>query len=265
MFKGKKEIARGFDVQVEADSVLSPTVVYGEPMTAIYFEDENEKNCRITFERLDSIRVCRGEYCPYDDDWKENAPNYWVSKVENSSWLNERHQYEARHYKNAYGFGGDVDEMLSEFSHYLFSFHDQYVEVLAAGIWIEESEEPLDSAELSAGHPFLPLSHDQTEIITAHGLKCHIWKNPADIGRLTKNAKFCSQTLMEFAPELDGSITTSIHLYLRYRNGELCSVLTQGFGGEIAFFREVAGVDSVRPYIEKWLGEVSERRREMGK
>lgn len=265
MFKVKKEIARGFDVQVEADPVLSPTVVYGEPMTAIFFEDENGRNCRITFENLDSIRICRGEYCPYGDDRKDDDPYYWVSKVENSSWLVERHKYESEHYNNSYGFGGDVDEMLNEFSHYLFSFHDQYVEVLAAGIWIEKSEEPLNGTELSDGHPFLALSHEHSEVITAHGLTCHIWKNLTDITSLIENAKYCSQPLLEFAPELDGSITTSIYLSLKYRNGDLCSILTQSFAGEIACFKGVASVELTRPYIEKWLGEVSERRREIGK
>jgi hypothetical protein len=265
MFKTIKELALGFDVQVIADPILSPKVVYEESMTAIYFEDEEAQNCRITFERLDSIRVCRGEYCPYDSDWRKDSPYLWVSKVQNSKWLKERYQYESKNYKNAYGFGASVDEMITEYSHYLFSFHDEYIEVLAAGIWLEKSQEKLNANELSKGHPFLPLDHTNMEIIDAHGIVCHIWKNSTAVDQIVQNAKYCSQCLMEFAPELDGSISTSIYLSLRYRNDELCSVLTKNFGGELANFKGVAKLDDVRSYIEEWLREVSQRRKAMKK
>lgn len=265
MINTKKEIACGFDVEIEADAVLEPKVIYGEPLTAIYFEDRDGKYCRVTFEKLDAIRVCRDEYCPYDDDWKEGSPYYWVSKVENSKWLKERHKYESDHYKNAYGFGGNVDEMLSEFSHYLFSFHDQFIEVIAGGLWFERADSPLNEKELSPGHPFLPLPHDNKESITVHGLTCHVWKSAAPVSTLIQQAKYCSQPLMEFAPELDGNISTSIFLDIRYRNARLVSVLSKQFGGEIASCEGVADIDFARPFVEKWLCGVSRRRKEMGR
>lgn len=50
----------------------------------------------------------------------------------------------------AYEWTGDVDEMLRDFSHYVFRFHDQFVEALSSGIWFETFEHSIDDAELSA-------------------------------------------------------------------------------------------------------------------
>jgi hypothetical protein len=104
-------------------------VLYGEgPVVILYPAAEGEQWVRVTFEGLDSLRVCRGEYVPYEElPGKYSA----VYLVENSAWLRERHAYEAEHYRGSYEFGGDVDELLTDFQHYLFKFHDQYVEVLA--------------------------------------------------------------------------------------------------------------------------------------
>lgn len=265
IFGTTKEIARGFSVPVEADSVDCPEIVYGPSITAIYFATDDEKYCRATFEGFDSMKVCRGEYCPYDDDWEEGSPYCWVSKVENSSWLIERHAYESSHYKDAYGFGGNVDEMLTDFSHYLFCFHDQFIEVIASGVWFEVSDEPFSGNELTEGHPFLPLPKKGMEYIEAHDLLCQVRLTPLDKSVLVENAKYSSQPIMEFAPELDGEASVSISLILKYRSNKLCSVLTKQFGGQLALFEGIASISDVKPYIETWLGEVRDRRREMGK
>ena len=166
----RKEIARGFSVPVNADLVDSPEVVYGQSITAIYFTTEDEKYCRATFENIDSIRMCRGEHCPYENSWVEGEPYYWVCKVENSSWLIERHKYESKYYKQAYNFGGDVDEMLTEFSHYLLNFHDEFVEILAAGLWFEISDEPFTGSEPTHDHPLMPLPEEGMDYLDAHDL-----------------------------------------------------------------------------------------------
>jgi len=252
-------------VPVEADSVDSPEVLYAPGTTAIYFTTDDEMYGRVTFEGLDSIRVSRGEYGPYEDDWQEGTAFCWVFKVENSSWLKERYAYESKHYGNAYGFGGDVDEMLTDYSHYLFTFHDQFVEALAAGVWFEKSETPLAGEKYLADHPFHQLNTTNIERFEAHGLVCQARRNLNSEKHLVDAAQYCSQKLIEFAPELDGTATTSITLSLRYRSGKLVSLLSQQFGGQMAEFEGVASLDDARPYIDSWLGEVSERRREMGK
>lgn len=260
-----KEVAIGFEVPVEADPVDRPKVIYNPPSTAIYFTNDNEEFARVTFEKLDSIRVCRGEFPPYEDNWEENAPYCWVSKVVNSSWLISRHAYESEHYKNAYEFGGDADEMLTDYHHYLFSFHDEYVEVLASGVWFEVSKEPFEDNELQEGHPFLPLAKENSTSFKAHGITCEVRRSTVPESTLIERANLCSQPLFEFAPELDGAASTGIYLHLRNKNGKLYSILSKNFGGKIAEFDGFATLDDVKSQIVKWLSEISDRRREMGK
>jgi hypothetical protein len=49
--------------------------------------------------------------------------------------------YENKHYGKSHEFGGNVNEMLTDLKHYLFSFHDQFMEIIARGFWFEESEQ----------------------------------------------------------------------------------------------------------------------------
>jgi hypothetical protein len=107
----------------------------------------------VTFEKLDSIRVSRGEYEPYESSCSDGDPNRWVSTVANSPWLLERYEYEKHHYGNAYEFGGDVSEILRDFSHYVFHFHDQFIEVFSAGIWFETDDEYIGDREPDSDHP----------------------------------------------------------------------------------------------------------------
>lgn len=94
----KRSSAVVLPAPLKADSVASPEVVYGAGMTAIYCSTADGRRCRVTFEKLDSIRVSRGEYNPYADDVVPCAEPYpWVWTVKESPWLRERHAYEAKH------------------------------------------------------------------------------------------------------------------------------------------------------------------------
>src|SRR5262245_2418765 len=97
---------RGIAVPVRADSVVSPTVTYGDGPASIQLMTHDERWARVSFEKLDSLRVSRGEYDPYPSDWQEGDPWRWVSIVAPSPWLRERYDYENRHYGEAYEFGG---------------------------------------------------------------------------------------------------------------------------------------------------------------
>ena len=259
------EIAIGFKVPIDADSVESPQVHYGEPLTGIYFLTDDEQYGRITFENLDSIKVSRGEYLPYEDDWKKDQPYCWVTKVQNSTWLKERHEYESNYYGSSYEFGGNVDEMLSDFNHYVFSFHDQFIEVIARGIWFEKSSESLLGKELSNSHPFLPITTENMVKFDAHGLTCQARINPINDEELKDNSLYCSQKLIEFALELDGTASVNHTLILAYRNKQLISSLRGYFGKEIIEFKKIAHLDDVKKYIESYMKEVAERRKAMGK
>src|SRR3990172_10528844 len=129
------EIARGIQVPLRADPVASPEVRYAcgpDQFTMLAFlEDEPDNWGRVTFEGFDAIRCCRGEHLPYESDWTGNDYSRypWVFEVDQSSWLRERHAYELRHYQTP---------LLEEYVHYLFKFHDEYVELIAMGIWFEK-------------------------------------------------------------------------------------------------------------------------------
>ena len=128
-------------IPVIADSVLPPEIYYDGYHAELYFVTEDDKFGRITFEKIDSIKVCRGEYMPYRHDPYEHGD--WVYQIKNSKWQNERYAYEKENYEDAYEFGGNVEEMITDFKHYLFSFHDEFVEVIAKGFWFEQSEQKL--------------------------------------------------------------------------------------------------------------------------
>ena len=260
-----KEIAKGIIIPVVADFVLSPDIFYGDELTGIYFQTECEQYGRVTFENLDALKVCRGENLPFTDNWQEGQAYPWVYKIENSKWLKERFDYENENYGSAYEFGGNANEMLTDFSHYVFKFHDQFVEVIARGFWFEQDKTSLFKRELQVGHPFLNLPDSNIEKFVSHNLTCQVRTNPTVQGKLVSDAKFCSQKLLEFALELDGNASVDRSLILSYRNGELISSLRGCFGKEIIKFNGVAKLIDVKPYIEKYIGEVYEGRKAMGK
>ncbi|MCA9251333.1 MAG: hypothetical protein KDA54_09375 [Phycisphaerales bacterium] len=253
---------RNLAVDIQADPVLGPDISYGPEGTVLCFPTPDDRFGRITFEKLDALRMCRGEYDPY----KRAGQFSWVSVVENSPWLIDRYDYESRHYKNAYEFCGDVDEMLRDFSHYFFSFHDEFVEAIAAGIWIEAADEPFSEQRVVGDHPLLPLPENCiAERIQVGELICQVRQSTQPSEQLLSNARLCSQPLLQFALELDGEADVSWRLNLRQRNGKPISQLVSFLGRIEAEFDGIACLDDVRSHVEKWMQGVCERRRALGK
>lgn len=253
---------------VPFDEIGWPRIVYEEVLKAINFLSEDIVWARITFHSLDSIRVSRGEYDPYPCDWERNAPVPWVYEVLPSPWLLERYEYEKKHYGDgAYEFSGDVDVMLRDFSHYVFTFKDFFIEALAAGICFETfGEEGFDSLEPSPGHPFMDLPRPtEPDSIKAHGIVCEIWPNTRPLPEILTDAELCAQKLLQFAPVLDGDAWPWYTLAVRVRHGKVKSSLTQSYGRVLATFDGVATLENAVPYIERRLKEISDRRKEMGK
>lgn len=155
--------------------------------------------------------------------------------------------------------------MLTDFSHYVFKFHDQYIEVIARGFWFEQDKTSLFKRALQAGHPFLNLTDNNVEKFVSHNLTCQVRVNSRPTEKLIWDAKFCSQKLMEFALELDGTASVNSSLILSYRNGKLTSSLREYFGNEVIVFDGVAKLTDVKSYIEKYIEEVYNRRKVMGK
>lgn len=256
--------ARPFEHPFRPDSIDSPTVLYGEgPVVILYPAAEGGQWVRVTFEGFDSLRVCRGEYVPYEElPGKYSA----VYLVENSAWLRERYAYEAAHYRGSYEFGGDVDTMLTDFQHYLFKFHDQYVEVLARGVWFEASPQRFELGATPERHPLADLPEScTTERFTVEGITCQVRTDPRPMEELVKAARYCSQPLFHFALELEGRHTVSMSMVLRERRGELRSYCRGYFGNATASVSGIATLEQARSWVDPYIREVRERRRKMGK
>lgn len=261
-----EQIAHGLTVPLTADTVDAPIVQYGGAMTAIHFTTHIGRWGRITFERLDSIKVSRGEYAPFPSVSTEKQSFHWVNTISNSMWLRERYEYEKRHYGSAYNFGGNVDEMVTDYSHYVFSFHDQFVEVLAAGIWFESSDTMLGDRDPAPDHPLRGLKHvEPSERFEEAGITCQVRRNPLSDDELRLRARLCSQTILEVAAELDGRAEPDWSVTLRDRNGSCKANLRSCFGNRVATFDDVPSIALIRPRISEWLRDVRERRRKMGK
>jgi hypothetical protein len=257
------ELARGIPVPYEWDRVLGPELVYGEGPTALYCLTEEDEHVRITFERLDAIRACRGEYLPYEDDWTgERYPQLFI--VENSRWLRERYEYEARHYRDCYEFGGDVNEMLTDYDHYLFRFHDEFIEAVAAGLWFEKQANRFDGNTLPPDHPSQDLpSSATTDQFAVDDIICQIRTNSKPIEEIVQAAFYCSQPLYHFAMELDGSAKVSYRLDLRARGGITQSRLQGSMGTPLSTVPGRATLEQARELVEPLVRQVSERRRQM--
>jgi hypothetical protein len=254
-----------FNVPLQADSAASPRVSYGGGLNAINFLTSDERWGRVTFEKLDSLRICRGEYEPYPRDLSSEAHS-WVSFVSDSHWLSERYEYEKRYYGRTYEFGGKVEEMLSDYSHWVFAFHDQFVEALSAGIWFESADTNLGSQEPNDDHPLRNLPESAiNERFQAHGITCQVRRNPLSSEELMENANFCSQMILQVAAELDGRANPDWTLSLRVRDGHSKISFRNHFGKEVQCFDSIPTLESLRPRIDKWLGEVRQRRVKMGK
>lgn len=264
--QGPPQFAHPHDVPLQADSVDSPIVHYGEPVTAIHFLTKNGRWGRVTFERLDSIKVSRGEHEPFPLSPNVVDGTHWVKTISNSVWLQERYEYESRHYKTAYNFGGNVNEMLEEYSHYVFNFHDEFVEAIAAGIWFEVDDAMLCDHELDSSHPLRGLSHlDPAEHFEGSGIRCFVRRNPMSNEEIHRAATLCSQTVFEIGAELDGSASPSWFLMHRVREGAGKSYLRSYFGNVVASYAGLPSLAKVRPHVDRWLSEVRDRRRKMGK
>jgi hypothetical protein len=235
-------------------------------MTAIHFSTDSGRWARITFERLDSLKVSRGEHVPFPASPEDSEEFHWVTTISNSEWLRERYEYEKRHYGRSYNFNGNVEEMLDEYSHYVFSFHDQFVEAIAAGIWIEVDDHSLVDREMMPSHPLMGLAHlPMAEHFEGSGIRCFVRRNPMSNQELDHAAALCSQNILEIGAVLEGSSSPSWFLTRRIRNGIGKTYLRGYFGNVVETYDTIPTLSEIRPRIDQWLAEVRERRRQMGK
>jgi hypothetical protein len=261
------EIARGIEVPLVADPVLGPEVQYAavgsnHKITCIVFPLFKEEDYvgRITFEGFDAIRCCRGECMPYKRDWvkKENSRYPWVFEVDNSSWLQERHDYESRYYKTP---------LLDEYIHYLFSFHDEFVELIAQGIWLEKIKYSQVNTAPSSDHPLTELPDGlPSEDFVVDRIRCLVRCNPLPTKDLIERSRLCSQSLFQYFLMLDGEITPSYEARLRTIRGTSMTRLQGGlFSEDLLIVQGIGQEAEARKTFAQYVSEVAKRRRQMGR
>jgi hypothetical protein len=253
-----------FESPFQPDAVDSPLVVY-PPQSApwlTYPHRDGDHFVRASFDRWDALRVCRGEYPPSAISGGRSSLRF----IENSRWLRERYEYEWEHYgrNKQYAFGRNVDEMLEEFDHHVFLFHDEFVEVIAGGVSFETATTPfgLETPLVRLGLDELP--ETQTlERYEEHGLVVQIRRDPRPIADLVAASSLCDQSLFQVALELDGAARVSHRLTVRTRRGRTLSRWRSFFGRVDASFDGVVDdVATLRPMIARYADEVAERRRQ---
>jgi hypothetical protein len=210
--------------------------------------------------------MSRGECDPFPPSPDDPDEFNWVTTISNSKWLRERYEYEKRHYGAAYNFNGNVDEMLEEYSHYVFSFHDEFVEAIASGIWFEVDDTMLGDQEMTAPHPLKGLAHVlAVEQFESSGISCFVRRNPMSNDEIEVAAALCSQTVIEVRADSDSESHPSWFLTRRVRGGAGKSYLRSYFGNVVDSYNGIPSLAEIRLHIDNWLSEVRERRRKMGK
>lgn len=244
--------AIGILIPIENDIIDRPIVSFTARLTSFCFITNDEQHGRITFDSLDSIKVSRGEFLPYKENWKESDPYYWVYKIEDSKWLKERYKYEKKHYENCYGFGGNVDKMLTDYTHYLFRFHDEFVEVITKGFWFEKNSKSLINQPLSLNHPSLKSVGNKVETIEIKGKKIKIVSNELSLEEMKKNSKFHEQRALEFyKEENDGEFSEIFTLFIFQRNKIITSNLRAPFRNNIFTKKGIMDINDIKPFLEK--------------
>ncbi len=234
-----------------ADDVEAPTVIYNYPSAAIKFlVSDSESYGRVTFETLDSISINRGEILPYPVSENISTPS-WIYEAVDSDWMRERHLYECQHYGVS---------LIDTYRHYVFEFHDQYIEAIAEGIWVDQLLTPL-SGDLNEEHPLNDLSEScPTEQGALYGIKFEIRTNPKSVEQLIDDSRLCSQKLFQFYVQLDNQISPSYAAVLRTQRDGLRTRFASRFSKDLA---SISGVAKPADFMKQWskyLAEVNERR-----
>ncbi|WP_211588740.1 hypothetical protein [Allorhizocola rhizosphaerae] len=249
--------------------MASPRLVYGglevanaagtdSAYHALYFEINGSGDLgRVTFEGLDAIRGSRGEHLPFDDSAIRYSHGDWVFTVDGSRWLRERHAYETRHYSTP---------LLDTHRHYLFVFHDYFVEAIAEGIWFDIADRA-NPFSPPVSHPLQPFGLDlpYERFTSADGLEWELRRSPRPDADLIRDSRLCSQRVFQFNLLLDGSNKEAASIWIRTINGVLISRMSRAWVDHVGQLERFASPGDFSGQWETYLSGVAERRRQMGK
>ncbi|GIH14958.1 hypothetical protein [Rugosimonospora africana] len=266
---GSRPFASRLEVPLTADRIASPRLMYGaldllsaggrgQAYTAVYFEDAaSDALGRVTFEGLDAVRASRGEYLPVDYADADYRSGDWVYVVGGSPWLRERHDYETRHY---------ATPLVETHRHYVFVFHDEFIEAIAKGIWLDVADRA-DPCGPPIGHPLssFPTDVPCDRFTSAGGLEWELRRSPRAEGDLIRDSRLCSQRVFQFNLVLDGESRESASIWIRTVDGVLVSRISRLFVGEFGRMEGFAQPEDFFPQWETHLDEVARRRRDLGK
>jgi hypothetical protein len=244
------------DSPFQPDAVMPPELRYDGGLSLSYGAADEQARVYVSFEGLDSVRACRGQVSPYPR--QDGAPRSRIRIVRPSPWLPERYAYEAEHYGDAYEWGRGADTMLVDTHHYLFLFHDEFVEVLARGVWFERG--------MAAGplNPFDVLPAQGCVVEGEHdGIRFEVREAGRPEQEVVADARLCSQPLFQLL--IDGNDRVSQQIRVRAGiDGETVWADAIGvMGVETGRFDHLPSLNEVLPHFTAWISEVAGRRREM--
>ena len=227
----------------------------GRVRTAVLVEvDGTSEVGRVTFEGLDSIRVSRGEVLPYATQGGDATS--WVFRVLDSPWLAERHRYEQDVYQ--YPLEDTHD-------HLVLQLHDEFVEVVAAGLWFDLAPAD-DPFALTPTHPLASLPAED-EVATGRTAELDWNIRQASHGQddLLAASALGSQRLLDLTVELEDRLTWTC--WVRTRDGRTTTRLDSllDTARPELTVEGVASIDDVLPHWERRCAEIAESRHSQGR
>ena len=161
-------------------------------------------------------------------------------------------------YKKDYVFDSSINKMRTDCRHFLLTFHDVFIEVIASGLWLETSNESFEGKALSENHPFNTLNKDNVcDIIGYLGTDCEIRRNNTSFDSLSRLAKWCSQTLYEF--HLLPGDERDIPMYslkVKFRSQKVVYIFTNNLNREILVSDQLPSMQDLQEIVIEDLKEI---------
>lgn len=245
----------------ELEDVIGPEIYSNGVSLEMFFMTRDEKFGRVIFDHVDSYKVYRGEGVLYDKRMTAYTNYPWIYRLINSEWQFQRYLDEKTMYEFCYEFGGNVSEMLTDMNNYVFEFHDETVEVIAKGFWIETSPKPLWRKPLQKDNPLNPNFIGKIDEFEIEGILCRMVTNKAPTECLIEQTKFCHQTLAIFEVEFEGNFSRHLSLVIFQRSNQLYSELKPIIGKPLIGQLGTIDIDTAVQEFEKAVIEISARRK----
>ena len=254
-------------IRLPLESHFHPTSMvamdYVKLHPTIEYTANSGRTVRVSFDRWDALRFGRG--WPYSREQVVDVERMewmspWFFVVEDSPWLPERHAHMKERPDDWHRNVGSVEDMLTDFSHYVLCFPRECIEVIAAGIWFEHANGPFEGWE--ADHPLKDLGPEhRVDAFTYKDDSYEIRQNRMPLDEIRRRAQLCEQPLAEFLCQNPRPYVL-LRLTIRERDGATTCILRWRFGGDIARYRSIPSLDEVCQVFLAELDGIESRRRD---